>query len=440
MGRLLLISRLAARDVRRRPAQAALLLVVIAAAMAALTLGLVLHGVTANPYAQTKAETAGPDVVASSVGYGSDQRRFAALADAPGVVAHGGPFPVAWPVLTAHGVTAEVMAEGREQAPAAVDQPKVLQGTWVHSGGVVVERAFANALDLHVGDQVSVDGKAFRVDGIAVTAAVPVYSQVCFYGGCSGPPSRSLQFDTGLIWLTQPAARALASPANPLTHYLSLRLADPASAPAFVQQHQPPPTNGPAALTSWQSLGAAAATLVSQEQNVLSPASWLLCLLALATVAVVAGGRMDEQERRVGLLKAAGATPSLAAIVLLAEHLMIAVCAAAAGLAAGWLAAPLLTSPGASLIGAPGSPAFSVPIVLLVVIVALAVATASTLVPALRAARVSTVRLLAGTARPPRRQAWLIRLSSGLPVPLLLGLRLVARRPRRSLLSGASFT
>ena len=440
MGRLLLISPLAARDVRRRPAQAALLLVVIAAAMAALTLGLVLHGVTANPYAQTKAETAGPDVVASSVGYGSDQRRFAALADAPGVVAHGGPFPVAWPVLTAHGVTADVMAEGREQAPAAVDQPKVLQGTWVHSGGVVVERAFANALDLHVGDQVSVDGKAFRVDGIAVTAAVPVYSQVCFYGGCSGPPSRSLQFDTGLIWLTQPAARALATPANPLTHYLSLRLADPASAPTFVQKHQPPSTNGPAALTSWQSLSAAAATLVSQEQNVLSPASWLLCLLALATVAVVAGGRMDEQERRVGLLKAAGATPSLAAIVLLAEHLMIAVCAAAAGLAAGWLAAPLLTSPGASLIGAPGSPAFSVPIVLLVVIVALAVATASTLVPALRAARVSTVRLLAGTARPPRRQAWLIRLSSGLPVPLLLGLRLVARRPRRSLLSGASFT
>jgi putative ABC transport system permease protein len=138
---------------------------------------------------------------------------------------------------------------------------------------------------------------------------------------------------------------------------------------------------------------------------------------------------MDEQERRVGLLKAAGATPSLAAIVLLAEHLVIAVCAAAAGLAAGWLAAPLLTSPGASLIGAPGSPAFSVPIVLLVVIVALAVATASTLVPALRAARVSTVRLLAGAAGPPRRQAWLIRLSSGLPVPLLLGLRLVARRP-----------
>jgi putative ABC transport system permease protein len=208
----------------------------------------------------------------------------------------------------------------------------------------------------------------------------------------------------------------------------------------FVSRHQPPPANGPAALTSWQSLSAAAGTLVSQEQNVLSPASWLLSLLALATVAVVAGGRMAEQERRVGLLKAAGATPSLAAIVLLAEHLVIAICAAGVGLAAGWLVAPLLTSPGASLVGAASAPALTLATVLLVVVVALVVATASTLVPAVRAARISTVRLLAGTVRSPRRQAWLIQLSSGLPVPLLLGLRLVGRRPRRTLLSGASFT
>jgi putative ABC transport system permease protein len=302
MGRLLLIWRLAARDLRRRPAQAALLLVVIAAAMTALTLGLVLHGVTAKPYTQTQAQTAGPDVVASSIGYGGDSEPFAALARAPGVVAHSGPYPVAWPVLQAHGVSADVMAEGRDQAPAVVDQPKVLEGTWVRPGGVVVERAFADALGIRVGDTVTLDGKPFPAVGIAVTAAVPVYSQVCFYGGCSGPAGRPKQFDTGLVWLTQPAARGLASPANPLTYYLNLRLSDPAAAPAFVSRHQPPPANRPAALTSWQSLSAAAGTLVSQEQNVLSPASWLLSLLALATVTVVAGGRMAEQERRVGLL------------------------------------------------------------------------------------------------------------------------------------------
>ena len=300
---------------------------------------------------------------------------------------------------------------------------------------MVLERAFADALSVHVDDTVTLSGRRYPVVGIAVTAAVPVYSQVCFYGGCSQPR----QFDTGLAWLTETDARSLASSSNPLTYYLNLHLSNPATAPMFVQQHQPAAGNGPGPLTSWQSLSDAASTLISQEHNALAPASWLLSVFALATVAVVAGGRMAEQERRAGLLKAAGATPSIVASVLLAEHLAVALCASALGLAAGWLIAPLLTDPGASLVGAASTPAFSLTTVLLVVLVALVIATTATLVPALRAANVSTVRLLAGSVRPPRRHAWLIRVSARLPIPLLLGLRLAARRPRRTLLSAATF-
>ena len=65
MGRVLLVGRLAARDLRRRPAEAALLLLAIMAATTTLTLGLVLHGVTDDPYESTREATAGPDVVAS---------------------------------------------------------------------------------------------------------------------------------------------------------------------------------------------------------------------------------------------------------------------------------------------------------------------------------------------------------------------------------------
>ena len=68
-------------------------------------------------------------------------------------------------------------------------------------------------------------------------------------------------------------------------------------------------------------------------------------LLAVASVAVLAGGRMAEQTRRVGQLKAAGATPALVAAVLLAEYLFLALVAAAAGLVIGWLAAPLSPAP-----------------------------------------------------------------------------------------------
>lgn len=442
MGRMLLVARLAARDLRCRPLQAVLLIVVITAAMATLSLGLILHGVTAKPYDQTRAATAGPDVVASSVGFtGPDAlARLSTLTRAPGVTAHSGPFPVAWPQLRVRGQSAYVMAEGRDEAPAGVDQPLIIAGSWVRPGSVVVERALADALRIDVGDRLTLDGHQLRVAGIAVTAAVPVYSQVCFYGGCSGPGGRPRAFDTGLVWVTQPAARSLATPGNPVTYYLNLRLAHAAAALAFVAAHQPPPSTGPAALTAWQSLRDAAATLVDQEQQVLVPASWLLALLAAATVAVVAGARMAEQERRVGLLKAVGATPRLAAVVLLAEHAALALVAAGAGLAVGWLAAPLLTGPGASLAGSPGTARVTVPAAAIVVAAAVGVAAAATLGPAIRAARVSTVTALAGAVRPPRRLAVLVRLSAWLPTPLLLGLRLIARRPRRAFLSTAGFT
>jgi putative ABC transport system permease protein len=150
-------------------------------------------------------------------------------------------------------------------------------------------------------------------------------------------------------------------------------------------------------------------------------------------VAVLVGARMAERTRQVGLLKAAGGTPGTVAVVLLAENLTPALIAAAAGLAIGWGSAPLVASPGAGLVGTPGAPTFTLPIVGAVVAVALLVALAATLVPAIRGARISTVTALADAARQPRLRDALTELSAGRP--LLLGLRLVARRPRRALLS-----
>jgi putative ABC transport system permease protein len=147
---------------------------------------------------------------------------------------------------------------------------------------------------------------------------------------------------------------------------------------------------------------------------------------------------MAEQTRRVGRLKASGGGPGLVSAVLLAEHLLVASAAAAAGLGLGWLAVPLLSSGGVGLLGAPGAPALTSGTIGLVVLVALGVTLAATLVPALRAARTSTIRALNDAARAPRRRAALIKLSAWLPVPLLIGMRLVARRPRRAVLSAAS--
>ncbi len=65
---------------------------------------------------------------------------------------------------------------------------------------------------------------------------------------------------------------------------------------------------------------------------------------------------------------------------------------------------------------------------------------AATLVPAVRGARASTISALNDPAHPPRRRARLIALSARLPVPLLFAVRLIARRPRRAVLTAASLT
>jgi putative ABC transport system permease protein len=171
---------------------------------------------------------------------------------------------------------------------------------------------------------------------------------------------------------------------------------------------------------------------------VLDVAAWLAALLAIASVAVLAGGRMTEQNRRTGLLKAVGATPETVAAVLLAENVGLALLAAGTGLAIGWLAAPVITSPGAALLGAAGAPSVTVPIVVEVLAVALIVALAATLIPAIRASRRSTIASLADAARTPRRHGMMVTMSARLPVPLLLGLRLATRRLRRAALSMAS--
>lgn len=444
MGRFLLLARLAARDLRHRPAQAVLLLVAIAAAAATLTLGLALNGVTGQHYAATRAATRGPDVMASTLIDKGSQRvplaRLEALTRAPGVTAHSGPYPVTFTTLAVDGQpeSAGAMVEGRGQAPAPVDQPQVTAGSWVRPGEAVVERTFAGVLGIRVGDRITLDGRSFRVAGIAVTAAVQPVPGICYFFGCGARLDPPRITNPGLIWLTQADASGLATSAEPLSYLLNLKLA-PGAHIATVAGCNDDAVTSPAPLVyGWQCLESADDGQVRTEQAALLTASWLLGLLAVGSVTVLVGGRMAEQIRRAGLLKAAGGTPRLVAGVLLAEHLLLGAAAAGLGLLAGHLLAPLVTGPGGTLLGAPVMPPVTAVMAVLAVVAALAIAGAATFVPAVRAARASTAAMLADAARAPARSPLLLTVSAKLPVPLLLGLRLAARRPRRTVLAVAS--
>lgn len=440
MGRLALIARLVARDLRHRPSEAVLLLLAISVAATTLTLGLVLHGVTAGPYQRTRAATAGPDLVAQVSpgpnGQPAVRANLIPLEKAPGVIAYGGPYLYDGMTLRADGYTVGAEVEGRDRALPAVDRPLLTAGSWIRPGQVVLERSFAAALGVGVGNNITLNGRSFLVSGIALSAAAPPYPALCAIG-CNLANAPAGQ--PGLVWMTTTDMRGLVKPSGQPQWLLNLRLAAPAPATEYATKYNDAhPAWAAPYLTSWQQIATAAGRVVSSEQVVLLIGSWLLGLLAVASVAVLAGGRMAGQVRRVGLLKAVGATPGLVAVVLLAEHLLLALAAAGLGLAAGWLAAPLLTNPGAGLLGSAGPPSMTAATAGLVVAVALLVAVAATVVPAIRGARTSTVGALAEVTRAPKRRPVVTRLSARLPVALLLGMRIAARRPRRALLSVAS--
>ncbi|MDF2708845.1 MAG: hypothetical protein K0R62_4497 [Nonomuraea muscovyensis] len=317
MGSIVLVVRLVLADVRRYPSQVAMLLFAVTTATVTLALGLSLSGTSRTLYEQTRAATAGPDVVALSGETGpAVTPALAELADAPEVVAHHGPYRIVYADLTTRDTTASpVVVHGFAEKPGALNRPLVTSGQWVRSGGTVLERGFATALGVGVGDHVTIAGRSYPVVGIAVTAATSIYpwaQQIGPYGGGSDY--------SGLAWMTRSDARSLASSHDlPVTTAMDLKLRDPAATESFRHAHRGSDVR--INFHSWQFAAEQDAVILRGAQPILVLGSWLLSFLAVTGVAALAAGRAVQRTRRAGLLKAVGATPGLIAAVLLTEYL-----------------------------------------------------------------------------------------------------------------------
>lgn len=204
MGHLLLTWRLILHDVRRHPIEALVFLVAVTLAIASLTLGLTARTALATAYLKTRAATAGPDITAITTD--RDPSGLAGrLADTPGVAAQAEPIFAFDTMIRAHGRSARSSVEGRNGEPSALDRPLVTAGTWVRPGGAVIERGFAQALGVRVGDHVTIRGRGYPVVGIAISASTPVYPWSDWAQG-PGPSDYG-----GRIWLTTADARAAAA-------------------------------------------------------------------------------------------------------------------------------------------------------------------------------------------------------------------------------------
>lgn len=430
MAAIAVVARLAWHNLRRRPGTAMLLLVALTTATTTLTLALALDATAHAPWDRTLAATRGPDVLVSSGPAGGG---VAALRDAAGVVASAGPWPVVMVAGEVGGRRQDVSVMGRAGGTSPLDQPLVTSGRWIGGAGVdggnvdggeavVLERSFADALGVRVGDPVTLAGRRLRVRGIAITVTRSAY------------PLTS----PGLAWVSSSVADRLAASATLRGSVLALRLADPAQAPTFAAQHSRPGA-GPL-VESWQELRRDALDETRTTRVVLLTTSALLALLTAASVGAVVAGRMAARSRQVGTLKAVGMTPAQVAAVLLLEHLALAAGATALGLVTGSRLAPVVARPAANLLAAPQTPGLRWGEAGLVAAAAALIVVLATVSPTLRGARQSTLRSLIAGIRPSALSLGIGRAARAarLPLATAIGIRSALRRPRQAMLAAVS--
>ena len=168
------------------------------------------------------------------------------------------------------------------------------------SGGAVIEQGLAEALGLHVGDTISLGGHRFHVVGIALSTARP------FYPGPVARPGLADARTTPRAWPPRASRSGTCSTSSWRPTPPSTRARRAANAFCHRSAATCPPAVEPVA-----AIRADDYRVIALDQKVLLIGSWLLAMLAIASIAVLVGGRMAEQTRRVGLLKAVGGTPAL---------------------------------------------------------------------------------------------------------------------------------
>lgn len=422
-GAVRLLARLHARELRAHPLGPLLLAITVATAAAALTLAFEVGPAAQAPWDATWQAAGSPHVVL----VGGDLED---ALSADQVTDIAGPFPTFYDQLRHGGHVVDVEVVGRDSPPTQVDQPVVTHGSWVRPGGAVLEGSLAEALGLQVGDEITVGGRELSVVGVAASGG---HKPIAFS-------------EPGLILADRADVEAMiANGADGFTT-ASLHLQDPALASGFAAEWARPyegdwpPTAADRFLfaTGWEEIRYDSLTDVNFARAGLITGALALALLTIASAVIYLTSRLDEQTYRMGLLKAIGATPRLAARVAVSQQLAITLPAALAGLILGWLISPALAEPGgAYLLQDTALPPMQLGTVAIVLAVAVGLTTLPVLRPARRAARLSTVRMIADPIRPPHRSPRLIALSAHLPTPALMGLRLTTRRPGRAALSAA---
>jgi putative ABC transport system permease protein len=346
----------------------------------------------------------------------------------PGVAQADAPFPMA-AVDVPIGGARERLFLAAIPPDATVNVPVDIHGTTAPGDGIVLERSFADALGLEVGDRLRLGDPAVELDveGVAIVPSQARYPR-------SNP---------GLAWVTEPTLQALQPDRSQWRWTAAMRLTDTANAEQFAADAShifPPGTVLPETWRDQRDNALLDAQLVSL---ILSMYAFVILAVALMVLGIVIGARASQQRREVALAKAIGLTPRQVAAMFTLETACVGVVGVALGSLVGFVAAPRLAAPVAStLLGAPEMAPNAAHAVIAAVPVLLVLVIGSWISTRRRSQR-PVMQTLRPESDRPRRRSLLATISRlvGAPLTLTLGAKdLAAQRGRTRLLGAAMLT
>jgi putative ABC transport system permease protein len=308
-----------------------------------------------------------------------------------------------------------------------VNTPLLTEGVRPN-GGVVLERSFALALGLEIGDTV----KVTRWGGDR-SIEVPVLGTAVVPSQARYPRSKP-----GLAWVA-PATLERVEPDRSAWRWSeAARLADPSASSAFAARAAATLLPGSIRERLFPAGGRMYSALGSAQNAVVVTMLQSLADHLLRCVGILVGARASEQHRQVGLLKAVGFTPRQVGIVFALESVALGLVAAALGFALGSTLAPHLAAPSAQTLVSSPTMAANPWHILVACAVVLPVLFAGAVASTRRSTRLTTVEAIrAGTVSPPDSHvARAVR--STLPLTTWLGLDDLLARERRALLLAAA--
>ncbi|MFI7451795.1 FtsX-like permease family protein [Nonomuraea sp. NPDC049714] len=312
-------------DLRARRGQAALTVLAVAGIVAALITAVTLLEDGTNPWRSLFAQTEGAHVWFYTKDHSA---QVAGTGGLDGVTQVAGPYRSAPVTVVRDGKKEPAALRAMPATPPQVAHPVVAEGSWLdpaQADGVVVERSFARALRLRIGEPLAIialsgERHPLYVRGIADSAEQGFYPE----------------WTPGLAWVLPQTLDRIEPMLGRSEWVTGLRLADADAAQVVSQRVVVTLDDQVQRLYTWREVRAA----MELDNRLLGTLLALFGMVGLVAAALAlanaAGGRVLGQLRDLATLKSMGFTAAQVALLLVVEHGALGLLGLALGTLAGW--------------------------------------------------------------------------------------------------------